>query len=154
MKVLLVHVYCLTVNSMRFGLFLVGFILLQACSNSNGVISKPDNLIARDTMVMVLKELSLVESYVQTEYVHVSKYQKTMILSGDKILEKYHISRKRLNASMDYYGSHQEEMQAIYTEILDSLNRDVSILSKGVNLKDTSAQLQRVPTGIIPKIER
>lgn len=139
---------------MRYGLLLFLFIGLYSCTNKLEK-SAPDNLIARDTMVLLLKDLSLIEAHIQNEYVHVSRFQKTMILSGDKILEKYKISRDRLNESMDYYGSHQSEMQSIYTEILDSLNREVIVLGKGKLLPDSTENVRkRLKPGISPIIER
>jgi hypothetical protein len=42
--------------------------------------------------------------------------------SGDAILKKYNISFKRFDESVSYYGSRQDEMQSIYTEVQDSLN--------------------------------
>ena len=58
-------------------------------------------------------------------------------MSGKKILDHYSISHKRFEQSMEYYGSRQDEMQSIYAQILDSLNKEASLLSKDVILKDT-----------------
>lgn len=140
---------------MRFGILLVLTITLFSCKSNLEQESAPENLIARDTMVMLLKDLTLIESHIQNEYLHVSRFQKTMILSGDKVLEKYHVSRERLNESMDYYGKKHTEMQSIYNEILDSLNREVTILGNGKNLPDSTAQeRQKLKPGVAPIIKR
>lgn len=60
-----------------------------------------------------------------------------MQLSGNRILKKYHISDSRFERSIDYYGSRQEQMQSIYTEILDSLNKDASVYSKDLKSGDS-----------------
>jgi hypothetical protein len=86
---------------------------------------------------MVLKDMTLIESHIQSKYLHVSRFQKTMNMSGKKILDHYSIKHKRFEESMEYYGSRQEEMQSIYAQILDSLNKEASLLSKDVILKDT-----------------
>jgi hypothetical protein len=100
---------------------------------------KPNDLIPRDTMVMLLKDLTLIESHIQNRYNSVDQYQETMILSGDAVLKKYSISRSRLDKSMDYYGSHQEVLNGIYSEILDSLNRDASMYNPELLMKQDSA---------------
>lgn len=108
---------------------------------------KPNNLIPRDTMVMVLKDMTLMESHIQTKYIHVSHFQETMKKSGKLILDQYHLSHRRYEESMDYYGSRQDQMQSIYAEILDSLNRLSTIKGKGMQFKDTS--IQKTPPGIM-----
>lgn len=140
---------------MKLGLLLFSLSILFSCTNKMEHKPAPADLIARDTMVMLLKDLSLIEAHIQNEYLHVSKFQKTMIMSGDKVLEKYHVSRDRLNASMDYYGARQTEMQSIYTEILDSLNKEVTILGNGKHLIDsTKIDKQRLKPGISPIIRK
>lgn len=108
-----------------------------SCSDSIQGLSKPSDLIPRDSMVLLLKELTLIESHVQQKYLHVSRFHKTMQLSGNRILKKYHISDSRFERSIDYYGSRQEQMQSIYTEILDSLNKDASVYSKDLKSGDS-----------------
>ncbi len=124
------------------------FMLLGACSDGLSGISKPNDLIPRDTMVLILKDMSLLESHVQAKYVHVSRFQETMKRSGKKLLDSYGVSHDRFNRSMDYYGSRQEEMQSIYTEILDSLNSEAIIVSKDIKMDTNSFQLQNNDPGI------
>lgn len=118
------------------------FFLFGACSDGMSGISKPNDLIPRDTMVMILKDMSLLESHIQAKYIHVSRFQETMKRSGKKLLDGYHVSHDRFNRSMDYYGSRQEEMQSIYTEILDSLNSEAIIVGKDIKMDTNSFQLQ------------
>lgn len=118
------------------------FMLLGACSDGLSGISKPNDLIPRDTMVLILKDMSLLESHVQTKYVHVSRFQETMKRSGKKLLDSYGVSHDRFNRSMDYYGSRQEQMQSIYTEILDSLNSESIKVGKNADFDSSSFQLQ------------
>ena len=89
---------------MRIALFFTLLIFLYSCSEGLNGWKKPDDLIPRDTMVMVLKDLSLIEAHIQNKYNSVDQYHKTMILSGNEVLKQYHISRNRLERSMDYYG--------------------------------------------------
>lgn len=139
---------------MRFYLSIFILLFLQSCMKPIGTVEEPIDLIPRDTMVMVLNDLILIESHVQNKYLHVSKFYKNMTLSGDKILSKYHLTRKRLEASMDYYGIHQGDMQSIYTEILDSLNGKASIINNDRSIKDSSSILQNRENNMITTLER
>lgn len=119
------------------------FFLVAACSDGMSGISKPNDLIPRDTMVMILKDMSLLESHIQAKYIHVSRFQETMKRSGKKLLDAYGVSHDRFDRSMDYYGSRQEEMQSIYTEILDSLNSEAITVGKNVQLDTSNFTLQQ-----------
>lgn len=121
-------------------------VLFASCSDKMGGKEAPENLIPRDSMVIVLKDLILIESHIQSKFMHVSRFQKTMKMSGKNILDGYKISHSRFESSMDYYGSHQEQMQSIYTEILDSLNKEATLIGKDVVPKDNS--LQQKPLNI------
>jgi hypothetical protein len=52
---------------------------------------------------------------------------------------------------LNYYGSHQEEMQSIYSQVLDSLNR----MSNQIDTKDTVQQIDnnvgKMPFGMVQK---
>lgn len=114
---------------MRNTLFLFITAILMSCSDGIKGFKEPDDLIPRDTMVLLLKDLTLIEAHVQNKYNGVDQYRETMLLSGNEILKNYNIPRDRLNRSMDYYGSHQEILAGIYSEILDSLNREATVYS-------------------------
>ena len=103
--------------------------LLAGCTDGLSGISKPSDLIPRDTMVLILKDMSLLESHIQAKYVHVSRFQETMKRSGKKILDNYHVS-------------HDRYMQSMYTEILDSLNSEAIKVGKNVDFDTSSFQLQ------------
>lgn len=116
----------------RVTFFLFGIFLVSACADRLVSNNKPKNLIPRDSMVMVLKEMTLLEAYIQTKYMHVSRFKETMLLSGKNLLKKHHISSQRYEESMAYYGSRQDEMQSIYSQILDSLNQMASIKENNI----------------------
>ena len=111
---------------MKIASLLLCFILFYSCSESNYELPKPKNLVSRDTVISILEELSVVESYVQDNFVHVGIFQDLMKISGEAILEKFHVSPIRFEKTMDYYGTHQDQMIAIYQQVLDSLNKKAS----------------------------
>ena len=105
----------------------LGILLLLAlfsCTDQIGSKPAPDHLIEKDKFVNIIKELSLVESHVQLKYGHVSRFQETMMMSGKAIFKQYKVTPKQFEASMDYYASHQTQMQEIYAAVLESLNQE------------------------------
>ena len=78
---------------------------LVSCQSQPFELDEPNDLVPRDTMIMVLKDLSLIEAHLQTEYVQLSNYYRSLKLSGDAILQKYHLSTSRVEESLVYYGS-------------------------------------------------
>lgn len=133
------------------GLLFVLICLLASCRDEVKGFDSTDNLVPRDTMVMLIKDMSLLESHVQMKYIQVNRYHKTMKKSGDIILKKYRVSPERYESSLNYYGSHQEEMQSIYSQVLDSLNR----MSNQIDAKDTIQQsengVRKMPFGMVQK---
>lgn len=133
------------------GLLFVLICLLASCRDEVKGFDSTDNLVPRDTMVMLIKDMSLLESHVQMKYIQVNRYHKTMKKSGDIILKKYQVSPERYESSLNYYGSHQEEMQSIYSQVLDSLNR----MSNQIDAKDTIQQsengVRKMPFGMVQK---
>jgi hypothetical protein len=105
---------------------------------------QPKDLVPRDTTVMILKEISLVESYVQNKYSHVAVFKELMKNSGNEILKKFHVSRVRFENSIDFYASQQELMRSIYSEVLDSLNVEASKISEEV-LKESNSNPVHAP---------
>jgi len=125
---------------MKILLILLCSVIFIACSSNVDGKAEPDNLIPRDSIVLILKDLIVIEAHIQTKYVHVSQYHKLMTKSGLEVLKKYHVSHDRFESSIDYYGSRQEMMQSIYAEILDSLNRQASMIGRDVKMTDTIKQ--------------
>jgi len=123
------------------------FILLLgcfSCTESMNGFQQPKDLVPRDTTVMILKEISLVESYVQNKYSHVAVFKELMKNSGNEILKKFHVSRERFENSIDFYASQQELMRSIYSEVLDSLNVEASKISEEV-LKESNSNPVHAP---------
>ncbi len=110
-------------------MFLFITVTIFGCSSEVNRFPQPENLIPKDTMVMVLKDLSILEAHIRNKYPQVTQNYQIMRKSGDLIFKKYHLDTTRFNASLNYYGSRQEEMQAINSQILDSVNREITELS-------------------------
>lgn len=108
---------------------LIGLLgLMAACSGKLDAPEEPDDLIEREMMVKIFRELVVMEAYAQWRYQVPHNYHKVMKESGYQCLEKFHISPERFERSYDYYASRQEELQSIYQEVMDSLTQDVNKL--------------------------
>jgi hypothetical protein len=102
--------------------------LMMACSSELERVPAPDDLIPKSKMIVVVREMVKLESFIQTRYVQESVYYKMMIKSGDSLLAMNNVTRKQYEGSIDYYGSRQDEMKEIYSQALEGLNEELSSL--------------------------
>lgn len=130
---------------MRFPLIVIAFVLLSGCISGIERPDAPDDLIERDSMVVILRDLVVVESYLQNRYQHVNNYYKVMTVSGKECLKKYDIQPDRFERSYNYYVSRQEELQRIYSEVIDSLTRKVNELSAGTATSRPNDTIRATP---------
>jgi len=105
------------------------FLILTSCVSELKKTAKPSNLIPKDSIIMVLKDLTILESHVRIKNPAVQQSYKTIKKSSQLIFNKYHIDSSRFTKSMNYYFSRQKEMEGIYSQILDSVNREITELS-------------------------
>ncbi len=110
---------------MRHLIFGIPVLVLFSCSGALDRAPKPEHLIPKEKMVEVVKEMVKIESYVQRTYGNVARFSEIMKLSGDSLLTAHELDRKTYESSIDYYGSRQEEMQAIYGEALNLLDEEL-----------------------------
>ncbi len=110
-------------------LLVIALVIFSAsCTRTVDRIPEPDNLIPRKKMVTVLKEMMKLEAHVQANLGQVSNYYIVMERSGDSLLSSYHLDRQIFESSMDYYGSRQVEMKAIYADALSQINEELGEL--------------------------
>ncbi|MDG1330948.1 MAG: DUF4296 domain-containing protein [Crocinitomicaceae bacterium] len=103
-------------------------VLIASCSRTIERVPEPNGLIPKDKMVTVVKDMMILESHIQANYGQVGMYYKVMQRSGDSLLATFNLDRKTYEASIDYYGSRQDEMQEIYTESLEKMNEELGKL--------------------------
>lgn len=100
-----------------------------SCSTELQSVSEPKNIISKDTFVMLLKDLTVLESHIQLKYPTIQQSHKTVNKSSKLIFEKYNIDTARFNSSMTYYVSKQKLMVEIQSQIIDSVNRELTELT-------------------------
>lgn len=113
---------------MRLFLIISFLTLLFSCEIKVKEIPEPKNLLSKEKMVVILEELMVVEQYVQAQYPQIHQFQEIARRSGDAILKKHGVSYKRFDEAMDYYGSRQQEMIAIYDQVLENINKKLNKL--------------------------
>lgn len=123
----------------------VVLVFMAACQSNTYGKKKPADLISRDTLVMALKDLSLIESHIQDKYVHVGVFKGLMKRSGEQVLKTYRLTPYRFEETMDYYGSHQLMLQSVYTQVLDSLNKEASKMPEDSFRAPDSTGLPNLP---------
>lgn len=111
----------------------ISLLFLVSCSDGIPRIEEPDDLIPREKMVPLLTELVKLEAYITDEYGNITQYHKVMINSGDSLVKAHGFTKDQLEGSMDYYGSRQDEMQSIYKDVLEALNKELGELEKKNN---------------------
>jgi len=127
---------------MRFISAVFLLIILSACQGGIKKPAAPKDLLTRDSMVVVLHDLVILESYIESRYNQVQNFHGVMSASGKACLKGYRISPKRFERSFDYYAAHQDELQSIYSDVLEKLNKEASQLNAGGTIKADSTQLQ------------
>lgn len=113
---------------MRFLAIIVGIFMLVSCAQGINRIEEPDQLIPRDKLVHVLEEMIKLEMYIKQRYVSVNQFHKVMTNSGDSLLKAEGLTFEEFDKSMSYYGSRQEVMKGIYSEVLENLNKELGAL--------------------------
>jgi hypothetical protein len=123
----------------------VFFILsLNSCGKSIEITEEPTDLIPRDSMVMLLKRVTLLEAHAQNSQLLPQQAQRLVKTSCEDVLKEFHVNFERFDRSMNYYASHQEEMQSIYTAVLDSLTKESSAYGD-VTLPPAASPSTRLP---------
>lgn len=107
--------------------FLISLILLSSCTLQPRNYQAPDGLIPKDSMIMIMKDLSVLESYIHQKHVQLERYALLMRMSGDSLLQDYDISRERYEQSMEYYGKNPKEFIQIYDAIIEQLEGSTPI---------------------------
>jgi hypothetical protein len=113
---------------MRYFLWFNIALIFGSCDTDLYGKGIPDDLVERDTFILILQELTVIETYVQNTYTHVSVYKELMEKSGEAIFRKHKVTPAQFERTMNYYGTHQSELQSIYAQVLDSLNKEASRL--------------------------
>lgn len=114
---------------MKKYVFIAVLFLVQSCQGELDLPQPPADLIESDSMVFLLRELTVMEAAVQQRYQNLNVYYKVLSNSGKSFLKQHGISAKRFEQSYEYYITREAELQAINSQVIDSLNKNASRLT-------------------------
>jgi hypothetical protein len=140
----------------KIAIAILTVLFFSSCRDEVDLSKKPKNLIPEDSMVLILKDLTLIESHIQMKYLQVNIYKETMKKSGDVIMKKYNVDLERFESSMDYYGMRQVKLQELYSRVLDSLNLMAGKLeANGLDKQQNKVvdTIPKIPTLLRPKVK-
>jgi hypothetical protein len=112
--------------------------LVTSCDTQLKRFPKPDRLIEQDKMVLILHDLMLLEGHIQGQYPEITQFHRSIKKSGEQLFKKYKISSDEFDASMDYYGSRQDEMTQIYEQVLEKFTVEMNELETKQQVKTIS----------------
>ncbi len=96
-------------------------ILFSACSEKKATIPLPNNVIAKDTFTLLLKDIYLIEGlFYQNTLATYSIDSASMYYSS--VLQKYNVNQEKFKTSLLFYQENQPEILDIYEQILESLS--------------------------------
>ncbi len=113
---------------MKLTVFILFLFILSACSEGVKKMDPPADLIPKEKMIDLVGDLTKLESHIQNRYKVITEYHQVMVRSGDSSLSSHGVSRAQFERSMNYYGTHQKEMESIYSEALNELNKELGEL--------------------------
>jgi hypothetical protein len=110
------------------GIFLL--VILQSCNSELHGLDKPDDLIPKDKMIVLMTDMLVLEGHIQTTYSTVNRYYKVMSASGRHYLKTKHISEKQYEDSFVYYTSKHEEYKLMLDKVMENLQKESIELQK------------------------
>lgn len=112
------------------------------------LLKKPDNLIPKEKMINILKELTIINSAKKTSAVvlHEQKIDPTGI-----VFNKYGIDSLQFVMSDRYYASVPAEYEAMYVEIEKQLEEQQKQIITEKKLKDSLELQKNLKTKVIKK---
>ena len=124
---------------MKYLLFILSVIVIfSSCSNG---VENPEIIISADSMAIILADVHLADA---TLSVMMNRKKYTEIDSYyNSVLQKYNITRARLDSSISYYSSRGKEFEKIYEDVMFILSQKEGIV---VAEKDSvnSKEIQKV----------
>ena len=103
--------------------------VLAACKSHPGEVAIPRSILEKDTMLSVLKDLSLLEAGIDLGLVPGAGTPS----QPDKyytIFKKHSISKGEYDSSLVFYSSHPELLSKIYEKLITDLSKSQAELNK------------------------
>lgn len=96
--------------------------MLVSCSEKKAdTIKKPDNLIPKEKMILILVDVHLVEGTLSSVSKNELNTQDYSLYYYKSIFAKHKINKEQFDLSIKYYSHYPEKLNEIYTEVVNRL---------------------------------
>ncbi len=127
------------------GILTVLMLLLFSCAEK--LIEKPDNVIPQDKMVLILKDMAIINAAKGT---NLGKLRDNGVDPTTYVFEKYEVDSAQFVDSDRYYASLPIVYESIYKEVEASLENQRVQLEAEKKEMDSLNMLKKSPTSITP----
>lgn len=117
---------------------LICFCFLLSCGEK--LIEEPANLIPRDKMVLILKDMSILNA---AKGINIGMLKDNGIDPTNYVFSKYEIDSAQFVESNRYYASLPLEYEAIYTEIDEIIEKEKTEIIELKKVSDSLNLLER-----------
>ena len=106
-------------------IFCLAFVFFTSCKENiqQAELSKPKDLMGRDTMVILLTEMHLLESSLGIRIFEDKKIINTRNTIKDKIYKDYGVSKERFMSSYNYYVQKSTTIDSIFTDVISEISK-------------------------------
>ena len=116
------------VCNMKISSFILCLILLS-CGNQQK--ETPQNILSENSFINLLKDIHLAEAKFELHKTKGMENAKNELAHNySTIYENYEITIDDFDKTLDYYAQHPEQLEKIYTSVLEQLTKDRTILDQ------------------------
>lgn len=102
---------------------LIFFLLLVAsCSRPPSPSDVPENLIQRDTFLLVLSEVHLIEGVMKQNILRNDDPALLIEEHYNELFDRYHINQERFTETYRWWYEHPEELDGLLEEVVENLS--------------------------------
>jgi len=110
-------------------IFFILLWLLFACAEPKENIRQ--DILSENEFVVVLKDIHLAEANFELQKNKgMDKAKNKLSNSYTSICQKYNISEEKFKESLNFYAQNPEILEKIYTDVLEQLTKDRSVLDQ------------------------
>ncbi|CAL2087061.1 DUF4296 domain-containing protein [Tenacibaculum sp. 190524A05c] len=119
--------------------YIIPILVLFVSCTGNTIYKAPDNLIPRDTMVMLLTDMHIAASARGTK----NKFNKKGVIYMHFVHEKYNIDSTRFDNSNKYYTSIIDNYEKLLNDVKQNLQDQGVVIQKEILAKDSINKIEK-----------
>lgn len=101
---------------------LMCLLLAVSCGSPAIHSDMPENLIPRDTFLMVLSEVQIIEGVIKQNILRNDDPTKLVEEHYNELFDRYHINQTRFTETYRWWYEHPEELDGLLQEVVESLS--------------------------------